>query len=244
MKTCLILIVISLLLTDAKYGQAQGVNWLASKWSLEAVFSPNYSNRILTNSGNEQWHKEERDGAEIGRMGYSTRFVLNHHVHERWQISLGLGYASIGFDTKPVALSWASTVSDAPSELRTSSRYSYAGIYLLGNYKLVQLNRWNCYLTFGAVMHTYLDKNTVTSSKINGNWSSNSNWGSEYDRHNLFAILGIRNTYQLINGLSLVANLNFSQAVTPSNNQSRTKELLNYLSLDVGLQFRFGRKPK
>lgn len=243
MKTCLILVSLTLLLIGAKSGQAQE-GWLASKWSLEAVFSPNYSNRILTNVGNEQWHKEERDRTEIGRIGYSTRFLVNYHFHQRWHIGFGLGYASIGFKTKPVALSWASTISNAPTELRTSSQYSYVGIYLLGNYKLIQLNRWNLYMTFGVIMHTYLDKNVLTSTKTNDNWSSSSNWGFEYDRHNLFAVLGVSNTYQLINGLSLVANLNFSQAVTPSNNQSRTKELLNYLSIDLGLQFRFGKKKK
>jgi hypothetical protein len=243
MKTCLILISISLFLIEAKDGQAQG-DWLASKWSLEAAFSPNYSNRILTNTGNEQWHKAERDRTEIGRIGYTTRFIVNYHFHERWHIGLGLSYANIGFATKPVALSWVSTVPNAPQALRTSSQYSYAGINLLVHYKLVQLNRWNCYLTFGATAYTYLDKNVLTSTKINDSWSSEPNWGSEYERHSLFALLGISNTYQLIDGLSFVANLNFSQAVIPSNNQSRTKELLNYLSLDLGLQFRFGRKEK
>lgn len=216
--------------------------WLASKWSVEAVFAPNISNRILTNpKGNEAWHIMDRERSDIARIGYSSRFAVNYHFHDRWHIGLGLGYASIGFDTKSKELTWASVVQQ-PTEVRSSHRYSYVGIYLLTNYQLAQYKRWRTYLTFGLVMHTYLDKNIFTETKVSGNWGGQSNWGFEYDRHNLFAVLGISNTFRIHQGLVALVNLHFSQAVTPSNNSANTKELLNYLSLEIGLQYRFKRK--
>lgn len=222
--------------------QAQETLKVDSKWSVEAVFSPNFSYRLLLSSPNEQWHQSHRNQQEIGRLGYSSRLLVNHHFHERWHIGFGAGYASIGFNTKPETLSWDNAINNAPTALKTSHQYSYVGLFLVANYQVFQHQRWTSAITLGAVMNTYLDKNIETFVQQNNQWTSSSNWGFEYDRHSLFVLLGISNQYRLIDGLSLVANINFTQAVMPNSHLARTQELLNFLSLDLGLQYRFQKK--
>ncbi|BDS11822.1 PorT family protein [Aureispira anguillae] len=238
------LVLIVILLYTVYQGQAQETATLNSKWSLEALFSPNFSYRILTNSGSEKWLKEERERTEIGRLGYSARFMINYHLHERWHLGFGAAYSSIGYNTRPTSIAWNASINNAPTTLRMSNRYSYVGIYLLGNYQLIQHKRWGGYLTFGAIMNTYLDKNLLTEIQTNGQWTSSDNWGFEYDRHSLFVLAGIGGSYRLIQGLHLVVNLNFSQALMPNSSSSRTQEFLNSLNLDLGLNYRFQGKKK
>jgi len=202
------------------------------------MFSPNVSYRILTGSVGEEWHKEDRNNAEVVRVGYCVKFGIIRTLSERWNIGSGLSYSNIGFNTKATPLTWITSDADLPTKLRSSSRYTYIGIPILAYYKLTVNKRWGSELIFGVSLNHYINKNVISEIKINDVWTSYPNKGFIYNKFNVFGIIGIGNSYRINNKWLFKTSFILNQSFTPTNSMSKTKEYLNFVSVDIGINYR------
>lgn len=221
--------------------QAQNDSITAPKWSYEVMFAPNVSYRILTSSGGEEWHKEDRNNAEVARFGYSIKIGIIRTLNDRWSIGSGLTYSRIGFKIKASPLTWETPNEGFPTELRSTSRYTYIGLPILAYYKLNEKSKWRPELIFGASINMFLNKNVISEVKVNDDWISYPNEGFIYNDYNFFAHIGIGGSYRLSKRWLFKTSLIFNQSFIPTNSMSKTKEYLNYLGLNIGVNYRFAK---
>ena len=214
----------------------------SGKWSYELQISPNLSYRFLSSTEGEKWYAEKRNSTEVPRMGFSVKFMVIRDLSKRWKLGLGLNYNNIGFNTKVTKLTWDTPDDNFPTEIKSSHRYIYEGLSLLGYYKLQKETEKNLELIFGTSLNIFPDKTIVSKTKINGEWTSSSNEGFILNEIYLFGIIGIGKSFELSNKWSLKTSLTFNQAFIPINSISRTKEYLNFLDLNIGINYRFHRK--
>ncbi len=224
--------------------QAQDDNATTRKWSYEIMYSPNISSRILSNAEGEEWYKKDRNNAEAPRLGYSIKTGVVYQIVEKWSIGTGINYSSIGFNIKTTELTWVTPNPDFPTELKSSSKYIYFGIPVLAHYQLTSHKKWNTEISFGATINLFENKNVVTSTKTNGEWTRYSNFGARYNATNVFATVGVGTYYRLNKRWMFKTSLLLNQSVTASNSMARTKEYLNYLDVNIGFNYRIIRPKK
>jgi len=236
------LILLTVLLAISSLGHAEEDTTSVRRLSYEVLFAPNVSYRLSTNSRGEAWHIEDRNNTEVPRLGYSIKFGMIYALNDRWNIGSGITYSSIGFNTKSTQLTWITPDADFPTEIRSSSQYTYLGIPLLAYYKLMENKRWRTELIFGASINVYLGKNVITEIKTNDDWTSYANKGFRYDDINLFGVLGIGESYRVNKRWLVRMNLIFNQAFTTTNSMSRTKEYLNFSGVNIGVNYTLHKK--
>jgi len=219
--------------------QAKQDSTKSGKWSYEIVFSPNASYRILTSTEGEKWHVKERNNTEKPRFGSSVKFGVIRTLGERWSLGFGLYYTSIGFNKKSTSLTWATISENPPTTIKSSSKYTYITLPLLAYFKLSEKEKRCTHLIFGASLNDLESKNIVTKVKANDKWTSASNKGFIYNYVNFFALIGLGNSYKINDKWQLKTNLIFNQAFIPTNSTSSTKEYLNFLDINIGVNYRF-----
>ena len=239
MKNLSILIV---LLSIMSIGSAQQDSVANAKWSYEVLVSPNISYRILSNSGNEEWHIKRRNETEIPRYGVSLKFGIMRSFGNRLKVSSGLNYSFIGFKTKATELSWATTTDEYATEIKSSSRYAYMGIPIMAYYLLKDSEKLTTELILGASINQFRYKNVISSIKTNDKWSKAPNKGFRYESANLTGSVGFGSNYKVNDKLFLKINLLFNQSFTATNKLSSTKEYLNFLDLSIGFNYSFNKR--
>ncbi|MCH8902435.1 MAG: hypothetical protein IIA45_00740 [Bacteroidetes bacterium] len=212
-----------------------------SNWSFEVFYSPNVSYRILAGSESEKWHRENRNSSEITRLGHSRKILAVRRLKGGWSFGTGLTSSRIGFKTKATALVWITPDPNYATEIRSTSEYSYIGIPILAYYKLGENNRWSTELIFGTSINLYNGKTVISEIKTNDVWISYPNNGYTYSFFNLFGHIGIGTSYSLTRHWLLKTNLNLNQSFTSTNNLSDTKEYLNFLAIDIGVNYTIRR---
>lgn len=233
------LVLLFTLLALSTLAQAQKDSSTVRNWSFEIFYSPNISYRILTTSSAEEWHMENRNNTEFTRFGKSIKFGAIRHLKGKWSIGSGLTFSKMGYKTKATPLTWITPDSSYATEIRSASEYSYTGIPVLVYYKLNKNKKWSTELIFGVSAYLYDSKNVITEIKTNGVWTSYPNTGFTYNIINLFALAGIGNSYRLNKSFLLKSNLSLNQSFTTNNNLSDTKEYLNFLDLNIGVNYTF-----
>jgi hypothetical protein len=237
----LILIIIALAFFEISEAKSDSI--IARKWSYEVVCAPNASYRAIAKGEDEEWLKSDRNDSEIPRFGYSIKGRFVYRLGERWSLATGINYTSIGYKIKSKELIWVVDNPDFPTELKSAHKYAYLGIPLMATYKFSTDKKWDMELVFGSSFNYFEGKNTVTSIKTNGVWSSKINKGARYDDLNVFGIVGVGTGYRLSNRWLFKTSMQFNQAIIASNTMSKTKEYLNYLDLNIGINYRI-IKPK
>ncbi len=76
-----------------------------SKFKFGISISPMYSWGLITNDGNSpQWLEDQYKESEIGKISWSSSFVVEYAIHSKIQLGIGIGYQNNGQRTEKRAL--------------------------------------------------------------------------------------------------------------------------------------------
>ena len=147
---CLVLFPISI------FGQEEDISNF-TKFDLGFSFAPEYSNRFLTSSLDNQWIVDNYDTLEFSRIGYSFGLNGTYHLTSKLDLFLGFQFADKGEKTKKES---------TPSLNNYTNHYYYLDIPIRANYYFLKKKK-KLYASAGVSPSVFLNHTIV--SKVEGN---------------------------------------------------------------------------
>lgn len=230
------LFALAMLFSIASFAQ----NTILKKLSLGVTYSPNYSYRTLAKTKYD-YTKEGRDKYSNAIYGFSTGIRANYQLNQRFSVSLGVEYASKGYEyEQSVEMDMYPDYSGTLPAYHTDyykDKFEYLDIPVTVHYQFLQREHIYLKVLAGISSNIYLSSETTVkiSSPFNNEDFTQQGDASQFNAVNFSGIVGVGVGYQLTENFTFNLEPVFRHDFTSVYSSSDTKEYQYSFGVNVGL---------
>jgi hypothetical protein len=216
---------------------------------LGAIYSPEYTYRILDHPANVAWTKinwawiEENRKEESAIYGFATGTSLKILLSKHVALETGVCYSQKGYQLKNVILLPGDTPYPVPSLIGDfKSTYKFIEIPLKVNYKFGS-KKIDYFISAGFATAIFMEEKYEERirSQDNKETYNHYNYEKDFTKVDVAAVLGFGVNYHVTKKIALMIEPSYTQFITPLMWKTKDNDYLYALGAGLGVYYTFGK---